>query len=56
MAIKLGKTLQHLCKGKDDGLFWLCYGNYRNNYFLEIANGIHCFYALIFFSVKALRQ
>jgi hypothetical protein len=41
-ARKQGKTLQHICKGKDNDVFRLCYGNYRNNVcFLEIVNGIH---------------
>jgi hypothetical protein len=35
---------KHICEGKDDDVFRLCYGNYgNNNFFLEIANGIHRF-------------
>jgi hypothetical protein len=37
---KMGKTFQHICKGNDDDVFRLCYGNYGNNEFvLEIASG-----------------
>jgi hypothetical protein len=43
IAIKQGKTPYPLCKGKDDDVFWLCYGN--NEFFLEIADGIHRFTA-----------
>jgi hypothetical protein len=37
---------KHVREGKDDHVFQLCYGNYGNiEFFLEIANGIHCFIA-----------
>jgi hypothetical protein len=43
IAIKQGKTPHPSCKGKDDDVFRLCYGN--NKFFLEIAYGIHRFTA-----------
>ncbi len=53
IAIKQAKTVQHKCKGKDDDVVRLCYGKYgKNEFFLEIVNGIHRFCALIFFSLK----
>jgi hypothetical protein len=46
IAIKQDKIFQYICKGKDDDVFRLYYGNYSNNkYFLEIVNGIHHFIA-----------
>ncbi len=33
IAKKQGKTPQHLCKGKDDDVFWLCCGTTKNNNF-----------------------
>jgi hypothetical protein len=34
---KQGKTFQDICKGKDDDVFWLGYGNYGNNeYFWKL--------------------
>jgi hypothetical protein len=60
MAIKQGKTLQHMCKGKDDDVFWLCNENYREkkNFFgsCQKNSSLHRSYALIFFFVKALSQ
>ncbi len=57
---KTGKTFQHICKGNDDDVFRLCYGNYGNNGFFfgncQWNSLLNCFYVLIFFSVKALRQ
>jgi hypothetical protein len=54
---KQGKTLEHICKGKDDDVFQLCYENYGKKWiFGEIATGIHRFYSLIFVFVKGLRQ
>jgi hypothetical protein len=44
------KNLQHICKSKDNKVFRLCYGNYRN--VMIFANANHRFFALIFF-VKA---
>ncbi len=29
IAKKTGQNPQHLCKGIDDDVFWLCYGNYE---------------------------
>jgi hypothetical protein len=44
---------KHVCEGKDDDIFWLCKENYPEiTNFLEIANGIHRFYALIFVLLK----
>ncbi len=43
---KQSKTFQDICKGKDINVFRLCYRNYGNNdFFLEIALGIHRFIA-----------
>ncbi len=35
IAIKQCKTFQKICKGKDDDVFRLCYGNYGNNFFIK---------------------
>jgi hypothetical protein len=42
------KTVQHLCKSKDDNVFRLSYENYEKyRIFEEIATGIHRFIASI---------
>ncbi len=59
IAIKQGKTLRHICKGKDNDVYNFArettertnfFGNYQWN------SSLHRFCALIFFFVKALRQ
>ncbi len=60
IAKKQGKTLPHICKGKDDDFFLALllklqkkmnfWGNCHRD------SSLHRFYALIFLFVKALRQ
>jgi hypothetical protein len=54
--IKKGKTFQHICKGKDDDVFWLCYGKKRIFGKLPIEFIASLLIAFTFFLVKALRQ
>jgi hypothetical protein len=35
IAIIQGKTIQHICKGKDDDVFRFCYRKYRKKSFLK---------------------
>jgi hypothetical protein len=55
---KQSKTFQDICKGKDDDVFRLCYGNDGNNKFfgkLPLEFIAPSLLSVIFF-VKALRQ
>jgi hypothetical protein len=54
IAIKQRKTFQQICKGKDDDVYRLCYGNYGNN--CQRNSSLQRFCVLIFFFIKALSQ
>ncbi len=56
---KTGQNFQHICKGNDDDVLRLCYGNYGNNKFVGNCQGnssLHRFHALIFIFVEVLRK